>query len=393
MSIQPANLTVFNNVRQIISGIGASKQLANCCTKLNIHDRVLLVTDGGLASLGLHNPLLEQLSQNGIEAVVYCGVTADPDETIVNEAVKVALDAKATGVIGFGGGSSLDVAKMVALLGHQTTQDQLPDCYGVDQVIGTRLPLIQIPTTAGTGSEVTPIAIITTGATTKNACVSSVLMADTVLLDASFTAALPNHIAAATGIDAMVHALEAYTSVLKKNAISDGLAKQALQLLNANILPATRATLSLPAREKMLIGAMLAGQAFANAPVGAVHALAYPLGGHFHIPHGNSNALVLVEVMKFNLPAATREYAELALLLLPNLDNFSPAQQAQALIQHFADLLQKLNLTKTLNDYGITAQDIPRLADSAMQQTRLLQNNPRKLCLADAVQIYGALIQ
>lgn len=392
MMVCESQMITFASVKKVISGIGSAAQIASCFDELGVSEKLLLVTDIGLAEQGLHNELLKTLANQGIEAVVYSEVTADPCEDILLEAADLALTQQVEGVIGFGGGSSLDIAKMVALLGHESSDDKLPDCYGVNQVKGGRLPLIQIPTTVGTGSEVTPVAIVTTGKTTKNACVSPTLLADTVILDASFTTSLPNHIAAATGIDAMVHAIEAYTSAIKKNAISDGLAKQALLLLNENIEQATGPTLSLAAREQMLMGAMLAGQAFANAPVGAVHALAYPLGGHYHIPHGNSNALVLTEVMRFNLPDATKEYAELARLLLPDLNAENEAEQALALIAHFSELLKKLGLPSKLSDYGVTADAISTLADDAMQQSRLLQNNPRTVELEDAINIYRTLL-
>jgi alcohol dehydrogenase len=240
-------------------------------------------------------------------------VQADPPEHIIADAISFARQEQIDVVIGFGGGSSLDVAKIIAVLSHPQQTQCLNELYGIDQVEGPRLPLILIPTTAGTGSEVTPISIVTTGETTKTGIVSPLLFADIAILDASFTRGLPKHITAATGIDAMVHAIEAYTSKIKKNPYSDMLAKQALKLLNNNLTRVLDDGDDLEARQNMLVGSMLAGQAFANAPVGAVHALAYPLGGHFHLSHGHSNAIVLTEVLKFNAPAAKQKYAELVL--------------------------------------------------------------------------------
>ena len=182
----------------------------------------------------------------------------------------------------------MDVAKIIAILSHPAQQQKLSDLYGVNNAQAPRLPLILVPTTAGTGSEVTPISIVTTGETTKTGIVAPVLFADVAILDATFTENLPRHISAATGIDAMVHAIEAYTSKIKKNPYADMLAKQALKLLNQNFNLVLEDGRNLEARQNMLVGSMLAGQAFANAPVGAVHALAYPLGGHFHISHGLS---------------------------------------------------------------------------------------------------------
>ena len=212
-----------------------------------------------------------------------------------------ARDFGARLVIGFGG-SSMDVAKLVAVLCHGA--QPLETMYGINQIQGGRLPLVQVPTTAGTGSEVTPISIVTTGETTKSGVVAPQLYADAAYLDAELTVGLPPAATAATGVDAMVHAIEAYTSKRLKNPLSDHLAVLALKLLGANLLTACRDGHDIQARSNMLLGAMLAGQAFANAPVGGVHALAYPVGGIFHVPHGLSNALVLPAVLRFNAQAA-----------------------------------------------------------------------------------------
>jgi alcohol dehydrogenase len=246
-----------------------------------------------------------------------------------------------------------------------------------------------IPTTAGTGSEVTPIAIVTTGNTTKAGVVSSVLLPDVALLDASLILGLPPHVTAATGIDAMVHAIEAYTSAIKKNPYSDLLAKQALTLLSNNIVEATFHGTNVEARQAMLLGACLAGQAFANSPVAAVHALAYPLGGHFHIPHGLSNALVIVHVMNFNLSHSADLYAELAPSISDSISlDGSNKQIAHALISFIAGLIKQLKLPVSLSEMGIGESDINTLANDAMLQTRLLVNNPKPVTLEDVKQIY-----
>jgi alcohol dehydrogenase len=261
--------------------------------------------------------------------------------------------------------------------------------YGVGNARGSRLPLIQVPTTAGTGSEVTPIAIVTTGETTKMGVVAPQLLPDLALLDASLTTGLPAPVTAATGIDAMVHAIEAYTSKLRKNPYSDMLAKQALSLLSANIHTAVKQPDNLDARSNMLLGAMLAGQAFANAPVAAVHALAYPLGGIFHIPHGLSNSLVLAHVMRFNLASARDAYAELAPFVLP-ANHSSNEDPATALIDYLCTLSESIGLPQRLRDVDVPESSLQRLADEAMLQQRLLVNNPRDVDNADALAIYKA---
>ena len=301
----------FQTVANIISGIGSIQELSPILA--HKYHKALIVTDAGMIQHALHKPLVKILDDIGLDYEIYSDVQADPAEHIVLSAVGFAKTRDVDVVIGFGGGSSLDVAKLIAILANPLQSQSIQDIYGVNNTQGPRLPLILIPTTAGTGSEVTPISIVTTGETTKTGIVSPVLYADTAILDASFTTGLPAQITAATGIDAMVHAIEAYTSKIKKNFYADMLAKQALKLLNKNLKLVLEDGQNLQARQNMLLGSMLAGQAFANAPVGAVHALAYPLGGHFHLSHGHTNALVLVEVLKFNAPECKQLYAELML--------------------------------------------------------------------------------
>lgn len=379
----------FQTVPNIISGLGSIQELQNVLSSKAYH-KLLLVTDAGMVKNQLHLPILQILDTLNIEYVIYADVQADPPEQVVLDAANYAKQQNVDAIIGFGGGSSLDVAKVIALLAHPNQTQNLQEMYGVNQVTTARLPLILIPTTAGTGSEVTPISIVTTGETTKMGIVSPVLYADTAILDATFTQNLPAHITAATGIDAMVHAIEAYTSKHKKNIYTDILAKNALKLLNHNLPKVLKDGNDLEARQNMLFGSMLAGQAFANSPVAAVHALAYPLGGHFHLSHGHTNALVLVEVLKFNAPNAKKYYAELMQWLDPH-SNGSTDGLCDLFIDHMQNHLDRSGLTLKLRDLGIDESSLPRLAQDAMLQTRLLQNNPRDMTEAAALAIYQAI--
>jgi alcohol dehydrogenase class IV len=218
-----------------------------------------------------------------------------------------------------------------------------------------------------------------------------VLLPDLALLDAELTLGLPSHVTAATGIDAMVHAIEAYTSKRLKNPISDCLAKDALRLLSRSLHRACEAGDDLQAREDMLLGACLAGMAFANAPVAAVHALAYPIGAQFHVPHGLSNALVLPAVARFNLPAAQKEYAELLEFVAPRFQGME-AQKAEAFVDYVGGLAPSVGLPVTLREVGITSEHVGALASDAMKQTRLLVNNPRELTESDAAALYLEVI-
>jgi alcohol dehydrogenase len=282
----------------------------------------------------------------------------------------------------------MDVAKLIAVLA--TSEQPLAEMYGIGNIRGGRLPLIQVPTTAGTGSEVTPTSIITTGATTKTGVISKQLLPDIAILDAELTVGLPPHVTAATGIDAMVHAIEAFTTRHKKNVYSDMLARQALVLMSANISEAVHNGSNLEARSNMLLGAMMAGQSFANAPVAAVHALAYPLGGHYHIPHGLSNSLVLPHVLRFNASAASVLYAELLPFVSHGRSVAGTSAGCDAFIDHMDHLIDDVNLPKTLREMKIAEQDLPMLADDAMLQQRLLVNNPREVSRDDALAIYRA---
>ena len=380
------NKFVFSTVADVVVGPGTSAQVGDMAVAMGI-SRVLVVTDAGIVQFGLLDKALQSLKSHNIEYSIYADVVADPPESVVMDAVAKARDFKCDSVIGFGGGSSMDVAKLLAVLinGKQL----LPDLYGVDKVTGGRLPLIQIPTTAGTGSEATMVSIITTGETTKAGVVSRILLADKIILDANLTTGLPAHVTAATGIDAMVHAIEAYTSKRLKNPLSDMPAREALRLLAANISTAVKQGDNLEARGAMLLGAMLAGQAFANAPVAAVHALAYPLGGNYHIPHGLSNSLVLPYVLRFNAPAAAELYAEIAGLIMPGkLLPDDPIAVTEMLADHFLVLAADLGLQTTLRQMDITENDLPKLARESMLQQRLLINNPREVNLNDSLAIY-----
>jgi alcohol dehydrogenase class IV len=377
---------LFNTVSDVLSGPGTSGQLGEMAAAMGI-ERLFVVTDPGIIQFGLLQRAVESLEANNIALHIYSDIVADPPESVVINAMHAAQDFGCDGVIGFGGGSSMDVAKLLAVLikGEQ----QLADIYGVDQIIGGRLPLIQVPTTAGTGSEATMVSIITTGETTKAGVVSRTLLADKIILDAALTTGLPPAVTAATGIDAMVHAIEAFTSKRLKNPLSDMLAREALRLMAGNIETAVKQGDNLEARSAMLLGAMLAGQAFANAPVAAVHGLAYPLGGNYHIPHGLSNSLVLPHVLRFNASEAADLYAQLAPIILPGQQlPDDPIAVTQILADYFLALAEDLGLQTTLRQMNIPEADLSMLAQEAMLQQRLLINNPRELTLDDALAIY-----
>ena len=348
---------------------------------------ILFVTDDRLIDLGLAAPWIAELEKTH-PVTLFSAVEADPSKATLLTAVEAGRSAAVTSVVGFGGGSPMDVAKLAAyLLG---SGDDLDSIWGVEVAQGQKLPLVLVPTTAGTGSEATPISVITVDGGTKLAVNARAITADLAILDPTLTTGLPRHVTAATGIDAMVHAVEAYTSARLKNPLSDALAREALRLLSANLIRACEAPGNLAARSAMLLGAHLAGVAFSNAPVAGVHALAYPLGGIHHLPHGLSNALMLRHVLQHNAVAARDHYAELAEIVAPDCAGQGSQAKCATLIDALDRMIIDSGLKPRLRDHGIARSDIPLLAREAMKQQRLLVNNPCAIDEADAARLYEA---
>lgn len=375
----------FETTPRLVCEDGASSRLAQFARDLGMR-HAFVVTDRGLQQTGVLHDALASFTAHGIALTVFDGVEADPPEASILAAVDVARREAVDGVIGIGGGSSLDTAKLVALLAR--SPQSLRAIFGIEQATGPRFPLIQVPTTAGTGSEVTPIAIVTTSSSEKVGVVSRVLFPDLALLDATLTLGLPARVSAMTGIDAMVHAIEAYTTRHRKNLLSDSLAIRALILLSEHLRYVLEDGSDLAARRAMLQGSMLAGMAFANAPVAAVHALAYPIGGLFHVPHGLSNALVLLPVLEFNLPAVSSQYAELARALRRDAQPACAEPSGEGFVRAMRELVDDLGLERTLRAVGVEEGDLPMLATDAMKVQRLLVNNPREVTYDDALALY-----
>lgn len=371
---------LFHPGPRIVSGAGSSVRIAEQLPE----GLCLFVTDAEVVALGLTDACRAAIG----EVVLFDAVEADPSRATLMAAVAAGRAAGVTSVVGFGGGSPMDVAKLAAyLLG---SGDALDTIWGVGLATGRRLPLFLVPTTAGTGSEATPVAVITCEGGEKRGVNSPALIADWAALDATLTLGMPRPLTAATGIDAIVHAIEAYTSAKAKNPISDLYAVEALRLLSANLLKACDHPGDVDARSAMLLGAHFAGLAFANAPVAGVHALAYPLGGLHHLPHGVSNALMLRPVLQHNQEAARDSYAALAQVLAPECAGQGSQAQCALLIDRLDALVAASGIAPRLRDHGIGQGDIATLAREAMKQQRLLVNNPCPIDEADARRLYEA---
>ena len=378
----------FNSTKGIRFGKDISLKTIDEVSSL-LGSNILFVTDPGLNKLGIANKVLSSLRHTS-NVTVFHEVEADPSRSTLFKVIDLGKDIKCTGVIGFGGGSSMDVAKLAALI--LGSQENLDEAWGVANAKGPRLPLVLYPTTAGTGSEVTPISIITQDDLEKKGVSSPIILPDLAVLDPMLTLGLPSNITAATGIDAMVHAIESYASKsLNNNPMSKIFAKEALRLLGGAITKAVFEGNNEDARSDMLLGSMLAGASFGNSPVAGVHALAYPIGGNYHIPHGLSNALVLPHVLRFNItePTAAQHYSEIAPIIFPEIKTNTANQDIAAnFIEKLASLSQTLGLEQRLRDVKIPESACETMAKDAMKQTRLLINNPKEINEIDAFNIY-----
>ena len=381
----------FHSTASLIFGnetaVNSTDQIVNLLGK-----NIFVITDEGLTELGLYDKTIKKL-QSYSNINIFNKVESDPSKSTLLKAFDEAADFKSTGVLGFGGGSSMDVAKLISLL--LGSNQNIDTIWGVNNAKGPRIPLVLIPTTAGTGSEVTPISIITMDDKEKKGVSSKLILPDLAILDPSLTINLPPNITASTGIDAMVHAIEAYTSINpNNNPISKMLSIEALKFLGSSIKTAVFEGHNINARSNMLFGSMLAGKAFANSPVAAVHALAYPIGGLFNISHGLSNSLVLPSVMKFNSinEETKKNYANLAPFVFKDLDN---SKSDEIVCNNFIDSLESLSkelkLPYRLRDLEIPEEACKLMASEAMKQTRLLVNNPRKIEESDAFNIYKSV--
>ncbi|KAA9382350.1 iron-containing alcohol dehydrogenase [Neorhizobium galegae] len=375
---------------KILFGVGESSKIAGLL-KDHKAAHVMLVTDKNVWAAGLTRATEAAIAEAGITLTLFKEVVADPPSHVIEAAAEICRERGVDTVVAIGGGSVLDTGKLVAYLAKN--RDRLDDIYGSDLATGERLQLLLAPTTAGTGSEVTQIAIATASTGEKKAVVSGGLFPDWAILDPKLTLGLPTDVTFATGIDAMVHAIEAYTSKIKKNPISDQFALKALALLSTNLKKVLMNGSDIEARSEMLLGSMLAGMAFANAPVAAVHALAYPIGANFGVPHGLSVALILSSVLEFNRDGAEALYAELSDVIQPGYRRRTDAADAAAFIAEIEATCRACGVPDSLSAVGIGEGDLSKLAEDAMKHGRLLVNNPRELDYDQVRAIYARALE
>lgn len=380
---------VFSTTPRIVMGPGSIKTIG-IEVKARSAKRVLIVTDKGVVAAGLLKSIEESFKAAKINYAVFDKVEPDPRYEIVADCVEMAKKTRAQLLVGIGGGSPMDITKTAAIM--LTNKGPIGAYFGVNLVPNPGLPIILVPTTAGTGSEVTPIAILSDeGEKLKKGIVSPYLYPTISILDAELTLGLPPHVTAATGMDALIHGIEAFTSI-NATGITDMFNLRAIELIYKNIRIAYAKGDNIEARSAMMEGALLAGIGFANAGVTAVHAFAYPIGAEFHIPHGIANTLMLPHVIRFNVLGNLEKFAQLAKpfgIPTQGLDNLQIVDKVIAAIDRLAD---DIKVPRHLAEFGVKEKDIPMLAEGALKSTRLLVNNPRNLTLEDAKKIYKAAL-
>lgn len=347
--------------------------------------RVLVVTDKSLMSLGLLTPMLDKIRASGIQAVIYDDVQPDPTYDTVNKGLAICNENRCEGIVAFGGGSVLDSAKVISLaFANQCSPESLK---GMLKAKKMRIPLFAVPTTAGTGSETTIAAVISNPAThSKTVVVDGKGVPDVAVLDPALTTGLPPHITAATAMDALTHALEAYISDYATTR-TKRLSEAAIRLIYKNIRHVYQNPGDLKAREDMLVASFYAGMAFTATYVGYVHAFAHNYGGKFGIPHGLANAVILPHVMQFSLPACKREFAHLAGIL--NLDGRNEEKLAQAFVDSIWKLNEDLNIPKKLDKFPKSA--VEEICTAAFKEAHGTYPVPRYMSRREAIDILNQI--
>jgi len=392
MTETPATATSFRTPRRILFGPDARLQIGDAAREIGV-TRPLIVTDEFHAGNGVADELVTLLAAAGATAAVFPGSVPDPTTGSVAAAVAAAAVHRADAVIGLGGGSPLDTAKAVALLAVRG--GEMRDYKAPAITTGAALPIIAVPTTAGSGSEATQFTIITDDTGTdaeKMLCAGPVFLPTIAVVDPRLTASMPPRLTADTGIDALTHAVEAYVS-RKATPLSDTFALRAMRLIGESLVDVYRNGSDADARERMMLASLLAGIAFSNSSVALVHGMSRPIGAHFHIAHGLSNALLFAEVTRFSLPGATGRYADCARALGVARDETPHAEAASALLAAIEDLVATLDVpaAATLADAAAWRAATPQMAEQALASGSPV-NNPVVPTHAEIVAIYDAVI-
>lgn len=376
----------FTGAKKIVFGNGELLKLAGHIKDLHANN-ALVVIDKNLAKTNLMEKIENILVPEGIKCTVYNKVEPEPPIELADEGAKLAVKNKCDIVIGIGGGSAMDIAKAIAVL--TTNKGGAVDYLGLNKVPKPGLPKIMIPTTAGTGSEVTFTAVfVRKDLKKKEGMNSPYLYPELALLDPELTLSLPPAPTAHTGLDALCHAIESYTSV-NSSPMSEMFSLEAIALIAENLRTCVHDGRNIIAREKMLLGSLYAGIGLANAGVTAVHSLSYPLGGKYGVGHGLANTMMLQAVMAFNLPATLEKFTDIAVAMGECVDGLPEREAAYLALEAVEALIEDCGIHATLAQFGIKEKDFPALADVAMTVARPLENNPRKITKDEMIAIYA----
>ena len=369
----------------ILFGCGAARRVGEEAKAFGAQS-VLIVCDPGIAATGMVDEVRSLLEEAGLSAGVFSEVVPEPPVESLEACIKMARQGKYDLVVGLGGGSSMDAAKVVAVMAVH--EGKIEDMFGTDLVPGKGLPTIMMPTTSGTGSEATVNAILTdTKNNVKKGIVSRYLMPDVAIVDPLLTLSCPPRVSAASGMDTLTHAIESYVSV-KATPHTRLYALEAIKLCARHLRTAVLNGANIEGREGMARASLYAGISISNAGTAAVHALAYPLGAEFHTPHGVANALLLPYVMQFNYLGDLESFGEIAQAMGEPLERLSRRARAEAAVHAVRLLSQDVGIPQHLSEVGVTESSLGRMADAAIEIRRLLDNNPRSMTRDDIYTIY-----
>ena len=375
----------FFSPNKVLFGIGASREIGKEAKALG-GTKVLIVTDPGVVNSGLVASLRTNLEEAGMKVFLFDRVEPEPSASLVDESAQLTKENGVDVVIGVGGGSSLDIAKGASLLA--SNPGNVLDYCGLDLIPKRGLPKILVPTTAGTGSEVTRVFVLTDKRDNmKKVVFSNYALPELALVDPMLTISMPSKVTADSGMDALVHAIETYVS-MNATPFSDLLASKAIELIPKYLPMAFAKGENIEARYHMSLASLLAGMAFASGGLGAVHALAYPLGTEYHLPHGRTNAIMLAHVMEFNSIGNRSRYALIAEMMGKREVTIDLKAGVAKAVEAVIQLLDDIQIPYHLKDYGIPKEAIPKLVEGGMRQARLFVPNPRDLREEDVEAIY-----
>jgi alcohol dehydrogenase class IV len=378
-------IITLRSIHLLLAGFSAIDRIGPEAKALSA-THALFVTDKGVVASGIAGKVRGLLETEGLKVDLFDGVIADPDIACAEAALQAARGVKPDLIVGIGGGSSMDVAAITAVM--LTNPGAIRDYFGIGLVKNPGVPVILVPTTAGTGAEVTPNAILTDPEEKlKKAIVSPYILPHAAIIDPLLTVSMPPTVTSSSGIDALTHAIESFTSN-NATVLTDLYAKEGITLIGRSLRTAVACGTNLEARYDMSIGSLYAGISLANAGVTAVHALAYPLGGQFNVAHGIANGLLLPYVMAFNAVGNIPKFAQIAALMGENLTGLTALEQARQAARAVKALYRDLKIPQSLAELAIPREAIPGMARAAVNVTRLMANNPRTMTVADVEKIY-----